>query len=295
MGHYTKETALSSRCAGNSCRTGGAVAVLAVADAGGYVVSVIAGEDHTMTIVTMLLLFVAAFFAGAVNAIAGGGTFLTFGALTLAGIPPITANATSSITQFPGYITSTFAYRDEIAKSWRSAVALSVVSVIGALGGSLLLLSLDNPSFRAIVPWLLAAATAIFAAGPWLKPKASADKPVNSPISVVAQFFTAIYGGFFGAGMGIMMLAVLGITSGGTYHHLNALKNLLSILIAAVAIVIFVGGGVVAWPQALVMIPGVALGGYAGVWMARRVPQTAMRLVVVAIGVALTIYYFVTG
>ena len=158
MGHYTKETALSSRRAGNSCRTGGAVAVLAVADAGGYVVSVIAGEDHTMTIVTMLLLFVAAFFAGAVNAIAGGGTFLTFGALTLAGIPPITANATSSITQFPGYITSTFAYRDEIAKSWRSAVALSVVSVIGALGGSLLLLSLDNPSFRAIVPWLLAAA-----------------------------------------------------------------------------------------------------------------------------------------
>ena len=248
-----------------------------------------------MTIATMLLLFVAAFFAGAVNAIAGGGTFLTFGALTVAGIPPITANATSSVTQFPGYITSTLAYRDEIAKSWKSAVALSVVSVIGAIAGSLLLLSLDNPSFRQIVPWLLLAATVIFAAGPWLKPKASAEKPVNSPKSIVAQFFTSIYGGFFGAGMGIMMLAVLGITSGGTYHHLNALKNLLSILIAAVAIVIFVGGGVVAWPQALVMIPGVALGGYAGVWMARRIPQTAMRVVVVCVGLALTAYYFVTG
>jgi uncharacterized membrane protein YfcA len=95
--------------------------------------------------------------------------------------------------------------------------------------------------------------------------------------------------------MGIMMLAVLGITSGGTYHHLNALKNLLSILIAAVAIVIFVSGGVVAWPQALVMIPGVALGGYAGVWMARRVSQAIMRVLVVAVGVALTTYYFVTG
>lgn len=248
-----------------------------------------------MTIATMLLLFVAAFFAGAVNAIAGGGTFLTFGALTVAGIPPITANATSSVTQFPGYITSTLAYRDEIAKSWKSAIALSVVSVIGAIAGSLLLLSLDNPSFRQIVPWLLLAATVIFAAGPWLKPKASAEKPVNSPKSIVAQFFTSIYGGFFGAGMGIMMLAVLGITSGGTYHHLNALKNLLSILIAAVAIVIFVGGGVVAWPQALVMIPGVALGGYAGVWMARRIPQTAMRVVVVCVGLALTAYYFVTG
>ena len=248
-----------------------------------------------MTIATMLLLFVAAFFAGAVNAIAGGGTFLTFGALTVAGIPPITANATSSVTQFPGYITSTLAYRDEIAKSWKSAVALSIVSVIGAIAGSLLLLSLDNPSFRQIVPWLLLAATVIFAAGPWLKPKASAEKPVNSPKSIVAQFFTSIYGGFFGAGMGIMMLAVLGITSGGTYHHLNALKNLLSILIAAVAIVIFVGGGVVAWPQARVMIPGVALGGYAGVWMARRIPQTAMRVVVVCVGLALTAYYFVTG
>ena len=248
-----------------------------------------------MTIATMLLLFVAAFFAGAVNAIAGGGTFLTFGALTVAGIPPITANATSSVTQFPGYITSTLAYRDEIAKSWKSAVALSIVSVIGAIAGSLLLLSLDNPSFRQIVPWLLLAATVIFAAGPWLKPKASAEKPVNSPKSIVAQFFTSIYGGFFGAGMGIMMLAVLGITSGGTYHHLNALKNLLSILIAAVAIVIFVGGGVVAWPQALVMVPGVGLGGYAGVWMARRIPQTAMRVVVVCVGLALTAYYFVTG
>jgi uncharacterized membrane protein YfcA len=248
-----------------------------------------------MTIATLVLLFVSAFFAGAVNAIAGGGTFLTFGALTLAGMPPITANATSSVTQFPGYITSTLAYRDEIAKSWRSAVVLSVVSVIGAVGGSLLLLSLDNPSFRQIVPWLLAAATLIFAAGPWLKPKASAERPVNSPASTIMQFFTSIYGGFFGAGMGIMMLATLGITSGGTYHHLNALKNLLSILIAAVAIVIFVSGGVVAWPQALVMIPGVALGGYAGVWMARRVPQTLMRLMVVSVGVALSAYYFVTG
>ena len=248
-----------------------------------------------MTIATILLLFVAAFLAGAVNAIAGGGTFLTFGALTVIGMPPITANATSSITQFPGYVTSTLAYRDEIARSWRSAIALSVVSIIGAVGGSLLLLSLDNPSFRAVVPWLLAAATAIFAAGPWLKPRASIERPVNTPASIVAQFFTSIYGGFFGAGMGIMMLAVLGITSGGNYHHLNALKNLLSVLIAAVAIVIFVSGGVVAWPQALVMIPGVALGGYAGVWMARRVPQTAMRVIVVCVGLMLTVYYFVTG
>jgi uncharacterized membrane protein YfcA len=197
--------------------------------------------------------------------------------------------------QFPGYVTSTLAYRDEISKIWRTALVLAVVSVVGSIGGSLLLLSLDNPSFRQIVPWLLAAATAVFAAGPWLTPKSSTERSANSPASVIGQFLTSIYGGFFGAGMGIMMLAVLGVTTGGSYHQLNALKNMLAILIAAVAIVVFVGGGVVAWPQALVMIPAGALGGYAGVWMARRVPQAVLRWCVVAVGCALTIYYFVTG
>ncbi|SIQ68629.1 hypothetical protein SAMN05880590_106213 [Rhizobium sp. RU35A] len=248
-----------------------------------------------MTLSMIGLLFVAGFLSGAVNAIAGGGTFLTFGALTLAGIPPISANATSSIVQFPGYVTSTLAYKDELLKRWRSAVALTLVSALGGLAGALILLALSNPSFRALVPWLLAAATAIFAAGPLLKPKATAERSASSLSSLAGQGVTAIYGGFFGAGMGIMMLAVLGLTTGGSYHHLNALKNLLATVIAAVAIIVFVSGGVVAWPQAIVMIPAVAAGGYAGVWAARRVPQTIMRMIVVAVGAALTVYYFVTG
>ena len=126
------------------------------------------------------------------------------------------------------------------------------------------------------MPWLLIAATALFAAGPWLKPKpgpgAETAKP-GTAAGLAIQFATAVYGGFFGAGMGVMMLATLGLTQGGDYHRLNALKNLLSIVIAAVAIVVFVSGGVVAWLQAMVMIPAVALGGYAGVWAAKRVPQ----------------------
>jgi uncharacterized membrane protein YfcA len=248
-----------------------------------------------MAITMILLLAAAGFLSGAVNAIAGGGTFLTFGAMTLAGIPPISANATSSIVQFPGYVTSTLAYRAEIMHRWRSIVVLGVVSLFGALAGALILLSLDNPSFRALVPWLLAAATAIFAAGPWLKPKASAEHSANTPTSIVSQFFNAVYGGFFGAGMGIMMLAVLGLTTGGSYHHLNAMKNLFAMLIAGVAIVVFIGGGVVAWPQAVVMIPAGALGGYSGVWLARRVPQPVLRWCVVCVGTALTVYYFVTG
>ena len=250
-----------------------------------------------MSVFDVVLLFIAGFVSGAANAVAGGGTFLTFGAMTLVGLPPIVANATSSVAQFPGYITSTLAYLDDIRHFWRGALLLGLISAAGALAGALLLLALDNPSFGALVPWLLIAATALFAAGPWLKPDAGPDRQasVGSLTGSMAQFATSIYGGFFGAGMGVMMLATLGLTQAGDYHRLNALKNMLSIVIAAVAILVFVSGGVVAWPQALVMVPGVALGGYAGVWIARRVPQNVVRGFVIAVGLFLAFYYFTKG
>ncbi|RVO34099.1 sulfite exporter TauE/SafE family protein, partial [Sinorhizobium meliloti] len=166
---------------------------------------------------------------------------------------------------------------------------------IGGLAGALLLLSLSNPAFRAMVPWLLIAATAIFAAGPLLKPKARSDEHRIGPLGVASQLATSVYGGFFGAGMGIMMLAVLGLATGGGYHRLNALKNFISIVIAAIAIVVFAAGGVVSWLHAAIMVPGAALGGYMGVWAARRVPQAVIRAVVVAVGLLLAAYYFFTG
>lgn len=248
-----------------------------------------------MGIVEILFLLLAGFLSGVVNAVAGGGTFITFGAMSLAGVPPIAANATSSISQFPGYVTSTLAYWSDIRRIWRSALLLAAVSIVGAFLGALILLALDNPSFRAMVPWLLLAATALFAAGPWLKPKPQAGAKGTAGRAVsgsLVQFVTAIYGGFFGAGMGVMMLATLGLTQSGDYHHLNALKNLLSIVIAAVAIIVFVSGGVISWLHALLLIPGVALGGYAGVWTAKRVPQIAVRLFVIATGIFLAAYYF---
>lgn len=251
-----------------------------------------------MTLSTLILLFGAGLLSGIVNAIAGGGTFLTFGALSLTGLPPIAANATSSIAQFPGYITSTLAYWTDIMRNWRSAVALAIISAVGACLGSFILLSLDNPSFAAIVPWLLLVATGLFAAGPWLKPGGAEERPEtdgSTTVSKVTQFFTAIYGGFFGAGMGVMMLATLGLTEGGGYHRLNALKNLLSIVIAAVAITIFATGGVVAWLEAAAMVPGVAIGGWLGVWTARRVPQGIVRAFVVGVGLLLAGYYFMRG
>lgn len=256
-----------------------------------------------MDIPEIALLAASGFLTGTVNAIAGGGTFLSFGALTLVGVPPISANATSSITQFPGYVTSTLAYWSDIRRMWRGALALAAASALGSLGGALTLLMLSNVAFRAVVPWLLVAATALFAAGPWLKPKArqrameegETQPPGNRPIGVFLQFLTSIYGGFFGAGMGVMMLATLGLTEGGDYHRLNALKNMLATVIAAVAILVFVGGGVVVWPQALVMIPAVAAGGWSGVWIARRVPQAAVRGIVIAVGLGLASYYFRHG
>ncbi|PJN96672.1 hypothetical protein CNY89_01125 [Amaricoccus sp. HAR-UPW-R2A-40] len=250
-----------------------------------------------MTLVTALLLFLSGFAAGAINAVAGGGTFITFAALSLAGVPPISANATSSITQFPGYVTSTLAYRKDFARFLRPALGLALLSSVGALGGALLLLALDDDGFRRLVPWLLIAATALFAAGPWLKPKHRPDSvPLLGPVpGAIVQFATAVYGGFFGAGMGVMMLATLGLTEAGDYHRLNALKNLLSIVIAAVAILVFVSGGLVTWPAALVMIPGVAVGGYAGVYIARRLPQPVLRGFVIVVGLALSAYYFAKG
>lgn len=249
-----------------------------------------------MSFEIIALLFVTGFLSGMVNAIAGGGTFLTFGAMTLVGIGPIAANATSAIVQFPGYITSALAYLKEIKANLKSTIILSIVSLIGGLAGALLLLSLDNPSFRAMVPWLLLGATALFAAGPYLKPKSGkGNDDVSGWMVTVGQFFTSIYGGFFGAGMGIMMLAVMGMTSTAQYHMLNAIKNVLSVVIAAVAIVVFVGGGVIDWPAALAMIPGAALGGYFGVYAARRVPQWIIRLLVIAVGLLLTAYYFLTA
>ncbi len=249
-----------------------------------------------MTLLAACLLFLAGFLSGAINAVAGGGTFISFGALSLVGVPPISANASSSIAQLPGYVTSTIAYWRDIARMWRGAVLLCILSAFGALLGSLILLALDNPSFRAMVPWLLIAATALFAAGPWLKPKPRDEiGPVGAFFGRIIQFATAIYGGFFGAGMGIMMLATLGITERGDYHRLNALKNMLSIVIAAVAITVFVSGGVVAWREVAFIVPGVAVGGYAGVWAAKRVPQTLVRGFVVAFGLFLAGYYALTG
>ncbi len=204
-----------------------------------------------MSIFIVVMLFATGFLSGVVNAIAGGGTFSDLRRNDAGGLAAHRRQCHLGHRAISGYITSVIAYGPEIRAHWREAILLSGVSVVGGLAGSLFLLSLDNPSFRQLVPWLLLAATAVFAAGPWLRPKASAERSPGNLPSLIFQGLASIYGGFFGAGMGIMMLAILGVTSGGSYHHLNALKNLLSVVIAIIAITIFVSGGVVSWWAAL--------------------------------------------
>ena len=246
-----------------------------------------------MPLIDALILIAAGFVSGAINAVAGGGTFVAFGALTLVGLPPITANATSSIAQVPGYLASTLAYGRELRTHGRGVIPFVVVSVVGGFIGASTLLALDNDQFGVLVPWLLISATALFAAGPRLT-RQLRERSLIVPRRVgwLIQFVVAIYGGFFGGGMGIMMLASLGLTEGTSdFHRLNAMKTLLSTVTAFVTLVVFSGGGAVSWPQAVVMLVAVALGGWGGVQAARRLPLGYVRAFVIAIGLVLTVYY----
>jgi uncharacterized membrane protein YfcA len=253
-----------------------------------------------MSLLDLLMLAAAGFLSGALNAVAGGGTFFTFAALVASGLPPITANASSAVALTVGSLASAAAYRREISGLWRSALWLSIASGAGGLAGALILIALDNVTFRALIPWLLLFATVVFAFGPRIAIAVGATEPgrptlVRRLSGMVIQFFVAVYGGFFGAGMGFLMLASLGLTEGTDYHRINAIKQILSFFIQAVAIVIFIHGGIIAWPEALVVMVAAIAGGYLGVGAARMVPGHVMRGFVIAAGAALTIYYFFSG
>ena len=246
----------------------------------------------------IILLASAGFLAGAINAVAGGGTFFTFSALLAVGLPPIVANATSAVAVLPGSVASSFAYLAEVKRYARRFLVLGVVSVFGGVAGALLLLQLTNAAFSRLVPYLLLGATLLFAASPLLakrNTKAQTNQRSSRGYLLGAglQFVIAIYGGFFGAGMGIVMLASLALTEGGDFHTLNAAKNVLAVSIQTIAIVLFIVSGVVSWPQALVVMLACILGGYVGVIAARRVPVRVIRGFIIVAGLLLSLYYFI--
>jgi uncharacterized membrane protein YfcA len=238
-----------------------------------------------VTVADGALLAVSAAAAGIVNAIAGGGTLITFPALLATGVPAVASNATNTVALFPGQLASSFAYRSHIADERRRAISLSLPSLIGGILGAWLLLALPERSFELAVPWLIVFACVVLAFQGQLKRLVAAAPRANHPAALwLAQLLISIYGGYFGAGIGILMLAAMGILLPSSIQHANALKVLFSLLINAVAAVIFVAMGAVRAPEAVLMAVASIAGGFAGARLAQKLPPAGMRGFAIAVG-----------
>ncbi|MBV8116388.1 MAG: sulfite exporter TauE/SafE family protein [Candidatus Eremiobacteraeota bacterium] len=225
------------------------------------------------------------------NSVAGGGSFLSFPALLFAGVPAISANATNNAAMWVGTIGSARGYKEEVSAYRQLLLPVITVSVVGALLGAIALLVTPSALFERMIPWLLLFATAVFAASPLLA-RAPRARPRHAPWQLVVQFCVSIYGGYFGAGMGILMLAVLAFSGLPNLNAQNAIKNVLSVAINGVALIPFVIARVVDWRFALPMAVIALLGGYFGARFFRRVPQPVSRAVVITIGAAMTLAFF---
>src|SRR5882757_1696127 len=234
---------------------------------------------------------------GALNAVAGGGSFIAFPALLFAGVLPISANATNTVALWVGVTASTGAYRKHLDISRRVMVPLAVTSVIGGIAGAFLLLRTPAHTFLHVLPWLMLGATLLFVFGGRLargSKSGLAHDASTTAIAVAAIFelVVAVYGGYFGGGIGIINLAMLAAMGMTDIHAMNALKVVLGGVINGVAAVTFVATGAIAWPQAMVMTAGAAGGGYLTAHYAQKLPQSWIRGFVIFVGAAMTIYFF---
>lgn len=250
-----------------------------------------------------LVLCLAAALGGAVNSIAGGGTLLTFPALFAAlgssGEAAVIANATSTVALAPASLAALFGYRREIRHERYWALALLGPSLVGGLIGSVLVVALPSDSFKTAVPWLILTAGMLFALQPqisrWLGiGKSDGGPPTRGMLigAIVFQFFVGIYGGYFGAGIGILMLAALALMGLDDIHRMNAVKTLLAGVVNGTSVAVFVSSGVVHWPYALAMAVAGSIGGYLGAHTARKVNRAVVRSLVVTLGFLLAAYYF---
>jgi uncharacterized protein len=242
------------------------------------------------------LLFAVAIVSGAMNAVAGGGSFLSFPALLLAGVPPIQANATNTIALWPGILASIGAYRKELrgAEARRVLWPLLATGVVGGLLGAVTLLVTPQQTFLRLIPWLLLSATLLFAFSrkitAALKPHGEAA--LSTKAGAAAQFFVAFYIGYFGAGAGILMMALLALLGLTQIHRINAYKTVQAAVCNGIAILAFVTKGVIYWRFAAVMFAGATLGGYFGAHFAQKMDQEHVRWIVIAIGAGMSAYFF---
>jgi uncharacterized membrane protein YfcA len=258
-----------------------------------------------MTFLQGLALFIAAMLGGALNSVAGGGSFITLPTLIFTGVPSKIANATSTVALWPGSAASVGAYRKELVKQNPTRLlVLGITSLVGGLLGALLLLGTSQNTFVQLLPYLLLLATVLFAvSGPIttrLRARAAdhATKQTNQvswrTLTIIAllQLIIAIYGGYFGGGIGILMLATLGLMGMENIHEMNAVKTVLQTIINGVAVIAFIIAGAVVWLQAIIMIAGAIVGGFTTASFARRLDPRLVRGFVILVGISMTIYFF---
>ncbi len=253
------------------------------------------------TALAWVALCASAFCAGVMNSVAGGGTLLTFPALA-AVVSPALANATSTVALLPGSVAGALGYRKEVRECARFVLRMFAPSVAGGFIGAWLV-GKDQQAFADLVPWLVLTAAVLFVLqaplSKWVKARAGATDDTHRPgwrtqaLVIAFQFLVALYGGYFGAGIGILMLSALGFMGIGDIHRMNAVKTCLAVLINAASVIVFVRDDLIRWDLALPMMAFAILGGYAGARVARRLPARYVRYAVIAIGFGLSAYYFV--
>jgi len=250
-----------------------------------------------------ILLFVAAAIAGTLNAVAGGGSFISFPVLLFLGLPAVEANATNTVALWPGLAASTVAYLKRLNAPPRVLVPLLVTSVAGGWAGALLLLKTPQHTFLHLVPWLLLSGTLLFAFGNQIRALAGKAAVVDDlrqlswqtiTVSSIVELLVAIYGGYFGAGIGFVTLAMLAAMGMHDIHAMGAIRTLLAVAINAAAVITFIVAGAVLWPQCLVMVAGALVGGWVGAHYAQKADPRKVRYVVIAMGMVMSAYFFVT-
>jgi uncharacterized protein len=244
-----------------------------------------------------IYLLVAGILGGALNAVAGGGSFVSFPTLLLVGVPPIPANATNTIALWTGVTASGRAYRDRLDVPRRVLIPLLIASFAGGIVGAFLLLKTPAHTFMRVLPWLMLGTTLLFSFGNRLARGHASSVGQNATTAAIVgasifELLVAVYGGYFGGGVGIVNLAMLAAVGMTDIHAMNALKSILGMAINGVAVLVFIAKGAIYWPQGLVMIVGALVGGYFGAHYAQKLPPAWVRAFIVLVGAGMTVYFF---
>lgn len=251
-----------------------------------------------MHLQTAIFLFFAGVVGGALNAVAGGGSFVAFPALLFTGVPPVQANATNTVALWIGTTASGGAYRNRLHISRRVMLPLIATSIAGGLIGAFLLIRTPAHTFLRVLPWLMLGATLLFAFGKHLTSRFSGGLEHEATVTALAfaSFFelvVAVYGGYFGGGVGIMNLAMLAALGMTDIHAMNALKVVLGAIINGVAVITFIAAHAIYWPEGIVTTAGAIIGGYSAAHFAQQLPQSWIRTFVILVGTGMTVYFFV--